>query len=167
MNHEPDNGQLLADVLAEGAPAGFREAMLGETLCLARRRRRWRQTRRAAACLVALGILAVWIRQNFPLRTLAPAPAAEAKAKGYEPVQTRPLPVGMTVVTRPLSAGQMVATAGTVAAVQTHAGDLRLIGDDELLALVAPRPAGLIRTGPHSEWLVFANPDDEKGFPVN
>jgi hypothetical protein len=167
MNHEPDHEQLLADVLAEGAPAGFREAMLGETLRLARRRRRWRQTRRAATWLVMLGLLAVLVRQNFPPQTLVPTPAAEAKSKGYEPVQTRPLPVGMTVVTRPLSAEQMVASAGTVETVQTRDGDYRLINDDELLALVASRPAGLIRTGPHSERLVFANPDDEKGFPVN
>jgi len=42
-----------------------------------------------------------------------------------------------------------------------------VINDDELLALVASHPAVLIRTGPHSEELVFANPKDQSGFPLN
>jgi hypothetical protein len=42
-----------------------------------------------------------------------------------------------------------------------------MINDDELLALLADKPAILIRTGPHSEELVFANPEDQKGFPLN
>ena len=36
-----------------------------------------------------------------------------------------------------------------------------------LLALLADKPAVLIRTGPQSEELVFANPEDQKGFPLN
>src|ERR1039457_506831 len=84
MNHETDNEQLLADVLAEAAPTDFREALLGETLRLARRRRRWRQTRRAAALLVALGLLAVLVRQNLPPPPLAPMPVTKAKVKSYE-----------------------------------------------------------------------------------
>ena len=42
-----------------------------------------------------------------------------------------------------------------------------MINDDELLALVASRPAALVRLGPHSEQLFFVNPEDEKGFPVD
>jgi len=164
MNHEPENGQLLTDVLAEAAPADFREALLGETLRLARRRRRWRQTRRAAALLVAMGLLAVLVRQNFPPQPLAPAPVAKAKVKSYELVRTHPLSSGAIVITRPLSAGQLVASAATAEMVQTSSGNFRVINDDELLALISPRPAALVHFGPHSEQLVFANPADEKGF---
>ena len=167
MNHKPDNGQLLADVLAEAAPADFREALLGETLRLARRRRRWRQTRRAAALLVALGLLAVLVRQNFPPHPLAPMPVTKAKVKSYELVRTQPLSAGAMVVTRPLSAGQLVASGATTELVQTSGGNFRVINDDELLALVASRPAALFRLGPHSEQLFFVNPEDEKGFPVD
>jgi hypothetical protein len=167
MNHEPDNEQLLADVLAEAAPADFREALLGKTLRLAHRHRRWRQTRCAAALLAALGLLAVLFRQNFPPHPLAPIPVAKAKTKGYELVRTQPLSSGAIVITRPLSAGQLVASAATAEMVQTGSGNFRVINDDELLALVSPRPAALVRFGPHSEQLVFANPADEKGFPVN
>jgi hypothetical protein len=167
MNHEPDNEQLLADVLAEAAPADFREALLGETLRLACRRRRWRQTRRASAVLVALGLLAVWVRQNFPPHPLAPMPVAKAKVKSYELVRTQPLSAGMIVVTQPLSVGQLVASGATTEMVQTSGGNFRVINDDELLALVASRPAALVRLGPHSEQLFFVNPEDEKGFPVD
>jgi hypothetical protein len=167
MNHEPDNKQLLADVLAEAAPAVFREALLGETLRLARRRRRWRQTRRAAALFVALGLLAVLVWQNLPQRPVASMPVAKAKVKNYELVRTQPLSAGAVVVTRPLSADQLVASVTTAETVQTSSGNFRVINDDELLALVASRPAALVRLGPHSEQLVFVNPADEKGFPVD
>jgi hypothetical protein len=167
MYHEPDNEQLLADVLAEAAPPDFREALLGETMRLARRRRRWRQTRRAAALLVALGLLAVLVWQNSPPHPLAPMPVTKVKVKSYELVRTQPLSAGVMVVTRPLSAGQLVASVATAEMVQTGSGDFRVINDDELLALVALRPAALVRLGPNSEQLVFVDPADEKGFPVN
>jgi hypothetical protein len=167
MNPKPDNEQLLADVLSEAVPADFREALLGETLRLARRRRRWRQTRRAAALLVALGLLAVLVRQNFPPQPLVPMPVAKAKVKSYELVRTQPLSAGAIVVTRPLSTGQLLASGATTEMVQTSSGNFRVINDDELLALVASRPAALVRLGPHSERLIFADPDDERGFPVN
>ena len=54
-----------------------------------------------------------------------------------------------------------------VVEIATVSGGYRLINDDELLALLADKPAALIRTGPHSEELVFANPEDQKGFPLN
>src|ERR1035437_1256060 len=167
MNHEPDNEQLLAAVFANAPPAASGEALLGETMRLARRRRRWRQTRRTAALLVALGLLAVLVRQNFQPHPLTPVPVAKVKVKSYELVRTQPLSAGAIVVTRPLSANQLVASVATAEMVQTSSGNFRMINDEELLALVASRPAALVRLGPHSEQLVFANPADEKGFPVN
>jgi hypothetical protein len=71
-------------------------------------------------------------------------------------------------VTRPLSAGQSISSQATVAVISTtREGNVRLLNDDELLALVAPRPAALVRLGPDNEFLVFANPEDENGFPLN
>jgi hypothetical protein len=167
MNYEPDNEQLLVDVLAEAAPAGIREALLGETLRLARCRRHWRQTRRAAALLVALGLFTLLVWRNFPPQSLAPMPMAKVKVQGYELVRTQPLSAGMTVVTEPLSADHLVASVAIAEMVQTSSSNYRVINDNELLALVAPRPAVLVRFGPHSDQLFFANPADEKGFPVN
>jgi len=42
-----------------------------------------------------------------------------------------------------------------------------MIDDDELLSLVGSRPAALVRLGPDTEELVFVNPEDWKGFPLN
>ena len=167
MNREADNGPLLNDVLAEAVPPDFRKALLDQTLCLTRRRRRWRQTRRAAALVVALGLLALLVWQNVPPHPAAPMPPAKAEVKSYQLVRTQPLPAYAIVATQTLSAGRLVASVATVEMVQTTAGNFRVINDDELLALVASRPAALVRVGPHSEQLVFVNPADAKGFPVN
>jgi hypothetical protein len=77
------------------------------------------------------------------------------------------LPASAIVVTQPFPTDQLVASVATVEMIQTSSGNFRVINDDELLALVAARPAALVRLGPHSEQLVFVNPEDEKGFPVN
>jgi len=42
----------------------------------------------------------------------------------------------------------------------------RDINDEQLLALVAGRPAALVRPGPHQAELLFVNPEDTNGFPV-
>jgi hypothetical protein len=169
MNRPTDNERLLDDVLSEAAPADFREALLAETLRLAGRRRRWRQTRRAAVLLVALGLLAGLVRQNQPQPPATLPPVAKAGAKSYQIIRTEPLPINAMVTTQPMVAGQLVASVETVGVVETMAGSggFRVIGDDELLALVSPRPAALVRLGPHSEQLFFVNPEDEKGFLVD
>lgn len=169
MNHEADNEPLLNDVLAESAPPDFRKALLDQTLYLARRRRRRRQTRRAAALLaVAGGLLSalVWQKLTWRPAALSP-PMAIAHNQNYTLVRTRPLPAGAIVNTRTLSAGQLVASAATVEMVQTTTGNFRVLNDDELLALIGSRPAALVRVGPQAEELVFVNPADAKGFPVN
>jgi hypothetical protein len=170
MGNKADNEQLLADVLSEATPVDFRGVMLGETLRLVRRRRRWRQTRRATALLVVLAACGVLIWQkNLPQRPVTSAAALPANAveKNYKLVETQPLPANAIVTTQPMASGQFIASTASVEIVQTRGGDYRVINDDELLALVASHPAILIRTGPHSEELVFANPKDQKGFPLN
>jgi len=170
MNRKTDNEQLLAEVLAEAAPADFRDAMLDGTLRLVRRRRQFRRMRRMAALLAALGLCGVLIWQRTLPRQpakCAPAPAAQAAEKNYRLIVTHPLPASDIVTTRPLAAGQFAASAATVRILQSRGGNYRVINDEELLALLGQRPAVLIRTGPHSEELVFANPEDQKGFPLN
>ena len=49
----------------------------------------------------------------------------------------------------------------------TVSGGYRLLNDDELLALLADKPAVLIRTGPHTEELVFGNPEDRQRLLAN
>ena len=57
-------------------------------------------------------------------------------------------------------------TLPAVIEVATVSGGFRIINDNELLALLADKPAVLIRTGPNSEELVFANPADQKKFLI-
>ena len=153
MNEKPDNEDLLAEVMAE--ETGFREAMLGETLRLARGRRRWHQTRRAAVVVLIVGAIALAVGYNWPAHqsgsppTLAMNKAVPPQPSSpYEVITTRPLPM-VIVNTEPGSGG------------------VHEINDDELLTLVAARPAILVQIGKNSSALVFANPEDQKGFPIN
>jgi hypothetical protein len=154
VNDPGQNEHLLADVLGEGIPADVRDGLLHETLRLARRRRRFRQGRRAAsalAMLLGLGLL-VWHRLPSHLRPTG------FPAKPYTIIRAQPLPPAAWVATRPLSPANLVVSAsiGNII-VTTKAGvPVREINDDELLALV-PKPAALVRHGPHLAELVFVN----------
>jgi hypothetical protein len=162
MNPEADHERLFADALTESAPAGFREAMLNQTLRLARRRRRFRQARRGTVVLIAFCALAtlIWEMSPHPPSAIGLPPA------GYELVRTRPFPAGRIVSTQPLAGDHRVASVAMANIVHTSDG-IQEISDDQLLALMVSKPVALIRLGPNSERLVFVNPEDEKGFPIN
>jgi hypothetical protein len=165
MNNRTDQESLLAEVLAEASPTDFREAMLAETLRLARRRRQFRQVRQAAGVLAVTGLLAVLVAQQFSRQPDVSMPLAKKIVKqSYELVRTQPLPAGALISTRKFSEAQFAASVSTVVAVATVSGGFRQINDNELLALLADKPAVLIRTGPNSETLVFANLEDQKKF---
>jgi len=165
MTHPTDNDPLLAEVLAEATPSDFREALLGEMLLLAQHRRRTRHIQRTAAGLAALALLVALVWWNLPRRSTVVIP----QVARFEIVRTQSLPAAALVTTQPLPSDQIIASVGGVEMVTTAtAGEkIHVINDDELLALVAPRPAALVRLGPHSAELVFVNPNDQDGFPVN
>jgi hypothetical protein len=167
MNDHAKQEQLLAEVLAEASPPDFRAALLAETLRLARRRRQFRAARQAAGVLAVAGLLAVLVAQQFSKPAITPALAAKKIAsQSYQLVRTLPLPPGAVVVTTKFSAAVLAASVPKIVEVATSSGGFRLINDNELLALLADKPAVLIRTGPDSEELVFANPADQKTFPL-
>ncbi len=157
MNDPRHNERFLADVLGEGISADFREALLHETLRLARRGRRFRQARRAASALAVLAGLALLVWRHVP----AGPGIASLPARPYALVRTQPLPPSAWVATRPLSPASLVVSArlGNMVVTAKAAVPVREIDDDELLAL-APKPAALVRHGPHSAELVFVNPSD-------
>jgi hypothetical protein len=115
--------------------------------------------------LAALGLTVILVRQAV-LPGRAPAHPAAAR---YTMVRTHPLPASAIVITQPLSPRHRIASATSVEFVQTtsESGGFRVLNDDELLGLVSSRPAALVRLGPGSEQLVFVNPEDQAGFPVN
>lgn len=165
MSNSADRQRLLADVLAEAEQAGFRERLLDETLCLARQRLRIRCLLRTSAALAAVGVLglAAW-------RLAAPHPsAARPQAAGFESVHTMPMPAGAVVRTRPLAAGCFTTTIAYTDAVHTTptSGRFGSIDDAELLALLGPQPAALVRSGPRSERLFLVGAGDEDSLPLN
>jgi hypothetical protein len=163
MNDPADNERLLADVLAD--EAGFSESLFSETLRQVRRRRRFRQARRAVSAMAVLVGLVALVWQSLPPHGVVPQTAG----KPYVVIRTQPLPQAALVTTRPLSADRLVASVATANIVGTTvgSGQFQEIGDDELLALAAPRPVVLVRLGPHSEELIFVNSGDQNEFPLN
>jgi hypothetical protein len=152
MKPSPEQHRLLADVLGE--ETGFREALLGETLRLARRRRHWRQVWHGLAGLAALALVVMggwWARQPKTLNVVSTIACPV--------VCTQPLRPEEIVSTRPLMSDLRIASAATVPIVSTVLGSYREIGDDELLALAAPRVAALVRHGPHEAELIFVPPE--------
>ena len=164
MSHATDQRHLLADVLAEAEPTGFRAALLGETLRLAGSRRRARRLRQTTATLAVLGVLG-----TLAWRFLLPGRGVfTSTATSCAMVRTEPLPPGAIVRTQPFAADRIVVSVASVDVIHTtpNSGRFRKIDDDELLALVA-RPAALVRVGPNSAQLIFLNPEDQKDFPLN
>lgn len=168
MKLESDDDALLKDVFGEAAPASLREAMLGESLRMVRRRHKIRRLGRAAALLAVLGLAVVLIQQSAPRRPDVLSGATPAKVeKTYTLVRSQPLLAAAMVTTRPLSSGQFIGATVVAGIVRTRQDNFRVINDDELLALLSPRPCALIQVGPNLEKLVFVNPDDAKGFRMN
>jgi hypothetical protein len=167
MNKKTDN-ELLDDVLSEAAPPDFREALLGQTLRAVRRRRHFRRARNAAVFIVLFALAGIFIWQKNPgRRSIVTGPMVQTPARSYTLVSTRPLPAGNIVTTRSPASVQLVTSKPAIEIVETTTGNFHIINDEQLLALVAAHPAVLVRTGPHTEQLVFANPADAKGFPLN
>ena len=169
MNERPEPSPLLDDVMSEALPPDFRAAMLGETLRLARRRRRWQQARPVAGVLGML-FLAAWLAwHNGPATTSKVPPIVPVPArKAYQVVETRPLSAAALVATRKFACVTVISSQAALAQTATSSAAYRLINDAQLLALVGPRQAVLIRTGPNSEELVFARvADSSQGRPAN
>jgi hypothetical protein len=161
--------QLLDEVLAESSPPDCRAALLDETLRQVRLLRRRRQMMRAGGVLAVAVLAALFAWQEQPVKKSFARPVAKmAAARSYQLVETRPLPAGALVGTKDFARVQMISSEATVRTVATGRGGFRFISDEQLLVLVGPRPAILIRTGPDSEELVFAEPADlPKGRPAN
>jgi hypothetical protein len=157
VNDPRQNERLLTDVLSEGIAEEFREALLHETLRLARRRRHFRQARRTASALAVLVGIGLLVMHRVP-SSLSPA---GLPAKPYVLIRTQPLPPAAWVATQPLSPANLLVSARLDSIVITAKASVpvREINDDELLALV-PKPAALVRREPHSAELVFVSTVD-------
>jgi len=155
MSWRTDHEELLADVLAEESRAGFEEALLGETLRLARRRRQIRRASTITALLLLAGF-GVWHSVPRGKHTIEIAPAPNAQTP-FQLVVSQPLPASLIVTTQPLANKALQPVEFTAQVINTYDGGFREVGDDELLNLAAPRTAALIRRGPHEAELVLVS----------
>jgi hypothetical protein len=166
MNQHADKDQLLAEVLAP--PPDFRATLLAETLRLARRRRHFRQARQVVGALALLGWLVVFVARPFSTSPTVSPPLARPHAKpSFTLVCTQPLPAAAIVSSGNFSATGWATAVTKPVEIVTTSGGFHLINDSELLALLAGKPAILIRTGPQTEELVFANPEDRRALLGN
>ena len=163
MKPESEQNSLLDDVLSEAAPADFERALLDGTLRAVRHRRR---LRRASPGLAVAGVfaaiaVAVW-------NALLPTTPVNLVRPTLHIVRSQPLPASMVVGTKPGSV--VVVTSSPTTFVMVETGSIKdpfqEINDEQLLALAAGRPAALVRQGPHQAELLFLNPEDKNGFPV-
>jgi hypothetical protein len=160
MKNHSDQNQLLNDVLSESEE--FREAMLGETLRYVRNRRRTRRLWRVSPALL-VGALFAW---HF----IPTHPAAEKPAQRSVVITaTAPLDPAAVIHTRPLATKLMISSTPSVYFVHTRSSgeNFLLISDGELMALAAPRPTVLMRLGPDSQMLIFADGNDVTEFRRN
>jgi len=162
MNNSPDNERLLDDVLAEERDPGFREVLLGQTLHLVRRQRRFRKVRRAASAMAVIAGLLLLAWRFLP----SPSNGPVVPAKPYTLVHTQPLPTSAIVETTPFPPSKLITSVGSVEIIATSAfaHNFRELNDDQLLDFVTPAPALLVRRGPHTAELVFVNPEDREAF---
>ena len=160
----PDPHRLLDEILEEAAPGEFRSAVLEQTL---RRVRRRRVVRKAMRGVIALALLA-----GLPFVIFRTAVISHHDTLGGFPkiamVSSQPTHPSMLVETKPGAATVVNSASGALVVVETGAmkDSPREIFDDELLALVAGRPAVLVRHSPHQAELLFLNAEDQNGFRV-
>jgi hypothetical protein len=153
--------RLLEELLEEAAPAEFREALMRNTLCQVRRRRRVRALNRVllmAALVVGLPVLfwrAFVFAPERPASRALVSPIPEPAS--YHLVRSQPLNPAMIVETQPGTTPLVSSLSGSVAVVETKPGEhlFKELTDEQLLALLAGKPVGLVRYSPEHAELVF------------
>jgi hypothetical protein len=165
MKSDSHSEQLLNDILGEDAPDLFEGALLEQTLGLVRRRRRWRQCQRGLVVLT-IGVLLpllLWRKPGEP----GPISGAKAPASAaFTPVTTVPLNPSFIVETRPGTIPIVISSPGTVAMVESGAGQnlFQEITDDELLLLCQGHSVALVRSGPAQAELLFLSREAQDAF---
>ncbi len=150
------NKPLLCDILAEDSDSEFRAALLDHTLQSVRRKRRLRKSRNVAfASLMLAGLALVGFHFLF-----SKAPISKRIEPPYLVVTTESLPAIAVVSTTHERSMKVISSLPAVeiamVATSQSTGLVRQLDDDELLALL-PSPALLVRRGPHTAELVFAD----------
>ena len=160
FNHNP----LLDDVLTEAVSPEFRNELLERTLHQVRRRKRVRRLNQGLLTVaLSFGVLlAVWkayFPSSHPTRSELPA---------LDVVTSRPVAPSMIVETGIGAVSLISSSDAHLAVVHSQFGEglFQEIDDQQLLALLAGRPVALVREAPGRAELLFLDPEDAQGFPV-
>jgi hypothetical protein len=164
MKNQSDPERLLHDIFGEASPPAFRDGLLEQTLRQVRRRNRVHQSSRGLltmALLVSLPLI-LWKAFYPPSLPIKSSPSA------FGVVRSEPLPSSMMVESNPNAIHLIVSSSGTVAFVESAGAEslIKEVTDQELLTFLAGRPAALVRFAAHPAELLFLNPADQNGFPV-
>jgi hypothetical protein len=163
MNSDPERNELLDDVLAEGVQGDAGATLLEQTLAHVRRRRAFRKALASSGALMLAGLAALCLMKfRQPMRVVTRPVAAS-----YVLVHSTPLARERIVETRRLASDALVVTRSNCTAIVGTRDGVHAMGDSELLELISPRPAILVKAEPNSEELVFLNPSDRNGFSTN
>jgi hypothetical protein len=158
FNHNP----LLDDVLTEGAE--FRNELLERTLEQVRRSKRVRQLNQTLlAASVSVGLLLMVWKAYFPS-----SHSARSELPALDVVTSHPVAPSMIVETEIGAISLISSSDADLAVVHSQFGEglFLEINDQELLALFAGRPVALVREAPGRAELLFLDPEDAQGFPV-
>ena len=163
MNTNYDNEELLRDMIDDAAPSDFRAALLNEMLQEVqhqKRKRQWTQRLVGAGCVVAaVGLCISLLLSSRQSTTSRPASLI---------VHSQPL--GPASIVRTQSKGLDLIGSSLAQVELVHASEhtklFEVVGDVELLSLLAGHPAALVRHGPGQAELVFVNQADRNGFPA-
>ena len=156
FNHNP----LLDDVLTEGAE--FRDELLERTLERVRRSKRVRQLNQTLLALtLSAGLLLMAWKAYFPS-----SHSVNSELPALEVVTSHALAPSMIVGTEPGAVSLISSSDADLAVVHSRLGEVSEINDQELLALFTGRPVALVREASGRAELLFLDPDDAQGFPV-
>jgi hypothetical protein len=161
MKNQPEADRLLDDIFGENISPDFKNDVLDQTLRRVRRRKSMRRVNRGVIVLALFVCLplAVW---RWPVR---PPQPLRSSMLGYGLVNSKPLDPSMIVESKADGLNVITSSPSTVVVIESIPGQdlFQEIDDQQLLTLLAGRPAALVRQGPQAE-LVFLNPADADGF---
>jgi hypothetical protein len=156
MENRPEHDELLRDVFAEAT--SFREVLLQQSLGAVRRRKQ-RQRISAVAVTICIFVAAIY-GIFFGSRPERIAP----KQQDTLFVHSAALPPAM-LVTSTQSVPEIHSSANEEMLVESVTDGFEVIGDNDLLRLLSGKPVVLVREDTGTQ-LVFLNPSDQQGFPV-
>jgi hypothetical protein len=163
MKNRPGPDRLLDDLVGDAVPSHLRVEWLERTLTEVRRRNRARRTRSGAVAMtISLGLFLVLWKMVDPHQNL------HSHYSELRIVESSPLKPSEIVETR-IGTVSLINTSTrdiSVVTTRTVQGTVALIDDQQLLNLVAGRSAALVRSESGQSELIFADPADASGFPL-